>query len=370
MSYDADGIRQHRYNSDAGLTYDYYYSAGHLATMCFYDSVVMGEFQFKYDDNGMPISAEYLVEYPYEGEYGITEYIEYYGTYYFVRNIQGDVIALVDESGNRLVEYTYDAWGNILDTVYYGDAQYYAAYNPFRYRGYVYDIETGLYYLNSRYYDPEIGRFISTDTTDILTATPMGLTDKNLYAYCDNNPVVRVDRGGQFWESVFDVISLGASIVEVCVNPTDIWAWAGLVGDAVDLIPFVTGVGEVTRAVKTTVKVADKATDVLDTANTLYKTADAASDIRKATGSYEIVYKSGKNYIGKGNFNRAMTSAKAHAESVDDILSIRWKSAPSSRDAFIDEYLMQRRFGGVLSGDQELLTYNKIWSPGRRYYGR
>lgn len=154
------------------------------------------------------------------------------------------------------------------------------------------------------------------------------------------------------------------------MNPTDIWAWAGLVGDAVDLIPFVTGVGEVTRAVKTTVKITNKATDVLDTANTLYKTADAASDIRKATGSYEIVYKSGKNYIGKGNFNRAMTSAKAHAEGVDDILSIRWKSAPSSRDAFIDEYLMQKRFGGVLRSNPQLPTHNIIWSPGCKYYGR
>ena len=166
--------------------------------------------------------------------------------------------------------------------------------NPFRYRGYYYDTETGFYYLNSRYYDPVIGRFISLDDIDVLAATPMGLTDKNLFAYCDNNPVTRVDHGGGFWDTVFDVISLGASIVDVCVNPTDPWAWAGLAGDAVDLVPILTGVGEATRAVKATVKVADKATDVVDTAKTVYKTADAASDIRKATGSYEIIYKSGK----------------------------------------------------------------------------
>ncbi|MBQ4560127.1 MAG: RHS repeat-associated core domain-containing protein [Tyzzerella sp.] len=235
---------------------------------------------------------------------------------------------------------------------------------------YISPAETGFYLTGTRYFDPEVGRFISMDTIVVLTATPMGLTDKNLYAYCDNNPIVRVDRSGQFWESAFDVISLGASIVEVCVNPTDIWAWAGLVGDAVDLVPFVTGVGEVTRTVKTTVKVTDKATDVLDTAKTLYKTADSTSDIRKASGSYEILYSSGKNYIGKGSFNRAINSAKAHAESMDDILSIRWKSAPSSYDAFIDEYLMQKRFGGVLRSSPELPTYNIIWSPGRNFYGR
>ena len=178
------------------------------------------------------------------------------------------------------------------------------------------------------------------------------------------------DHGGAFWDTIFDVISLGASIVEVCVNPTDPWAWAGLAGDAVDLIPFVTGVGEATRTVKTTVKVVDKASDVVDTAKTIYKAADTTSDIRKATGSYEILFKSGKNYIGKGGFNRAITSAtKKAAKYNDEVTSIMWKSAPNSRAAFIDEYLMQKRFGGVLSSNRELLTYNKIWSPGRRYFG-
>lgn len=134
-----------------------------------------------------------------------------------------------------------------------------------------------LYYVGSRYYNPEIGRWINADTTDVLTATPVGLTDKNLFAYCDNNPVIKVDNGGQFWDTIFDVISLGDSIVEVCINSTDPWAWAGLAGDVIDLVPFVTGVGEVTRGVKTTVRIVDKATDVVDTAKTIYKTAEIIS---------------------------------------------------------------------------------------------
>lgn len=104
----------------------------------------------------------------------------------------------------------------------------------------------------------------------MLTISPMGLTDKNLFAYCDNNPIVRIDIGGNIWETVLDVFSLGASIVEVCVNPTDPWAWAGLAGDAIDLVPFVTGVGEVTRAVKTVDKVADVIDDVAETADAVY----------------------------------------------------------------------------------------------------
>ena len=102
-----------------------------------------------------------------------------------------------------------------------------------------------------------------------------------MFAYCNNNPVVRHDFGGCFWETVFDVISLGASIVEVAINPGDPWAWAGLVGDTLDLIPFVTGVGEVTRAVKTTVKVVDKADDVIDAAKTIDNVGDAAKQLRR-----------------------------------------------------------------------------------------
>ena len=199
------------------------------------------------------------------------------------------IIAIADTSGNIVVEYTYDAWGAPLSITGPAAATV-GVINPIRYRGYYYDTETGLYYVSSRYYDPETCRFINADTTDLITATPMALTDKNLFAYCDNNPVVRKDSGGAFWETAFDVISLCASIVEVCVNPADPWAWADLVGDAVDLIPFVTGVGEVTRAVKTIDKVTDtvqiaKAVDFTDDAADIVRTLDRSSGFTKSTAS-------------------------------------------------------------------------------------
>jgi RHS repeat-associated protein len=71
-----------------------------------------------------------------------------------------------------------------------------------KYRGYYYDSETGFYYVSSRYYDPEIGRFISADNIDLVLASQTVLTDKNLYAYCDNNPVIRMDEDGYFWIEV------------------------------------------------------------------------------------------------------------------------------------------------------------------------
>ena len=113
--------------------------------------------------------------------------------YYYIYNLQGDVIALADAStGKLVVTYTYDAWGKLMelkDTT----ANSVGTQNPFRYRGYYYDAETGLYYLQSRYYNPEVGRFINADcqlNTDIL--------GHNMFAYCDNNPVMRSDPAGNW----------------------------------------------------------------------------------------------------------------------------------------------------------------------------
>ncbi|QAT48630.1 RHS repeat-associated core domain-containing protein [Caproiciproducens sp. NJN-50] len=94
-----------------------------------------------------------------------------------------------------LVEYEYDAWGKLLSVT--GDeADTIGVQNPFRYRGYYYDSETGLYYLNSRYYDPETGRFINADDVSVLGATQGDVLGANLFAYCGNNPVVNSDPNG------------------------------------------------------------------------------------------------------------------------------------------------------------------------------
>ena len=114
-------------------------------------------------------------------------------TYYYATNIQGDVVAILDSTGAAVVTYTYDAWGNILTTT--GTmASTLGIHNPLRYRGYVYDPETGLYYLQSRYYDPSIGRFINADT---FASTGQGILGNNMFAYCRNNPAIRVDRDGR-----------------------------------------------------------------------------------------------------------------------------------------------------------------------------
>ncbi|MDR1002901.1 MAG: RHS repeat-associated core domain-containing protein [Oscillospiraceae bacterium] len=111
--------------------------------------------------------------------------------YYYVFNLQGDVMALVDGNGAKVVSYLYDSWGGLVSTT--GSlAESVGVKNPCRYRGYRYDAETGLYYLQSRYYDAAMGRFVNADG-QINPDT----TGANLFVYCENNPVNRYDNDGK-----------------------------------------------------------------------------------------------------------------------------------------------------------------------------
>ena len=113
--------------------------------------------------------------------------------------MQGDVVRILNGGGAEVAIYTYDAWGKNLQITdgsgndVSADTSHIANINPFRYRGYYYDVEIGWYYLNARYYDPNVGRFLSPDT--ILGANG-GLQGYNLFAYCNNNPVMFVDLDG------------------------------------------------------------------------------------------------------------------------------------------------------------------------------
>ena len=107
--------------------------------------------------------------------------------YYFQKNLQGDVIAITNSYGNVVARYTYDAWG--VCTVVSDETGIIARANPYRYRGYYYDSEIGLYYLQSRYYDPTVGRFVNADTI-IMQNSIVGC---NLFTYCQNNVLNNYD---------------------------------------------------------------------------------------------------------------------------------------------------------------------------------
>ena len=153
--------------------------------------------KFVYDSNNSPI------------------YMEYNGViYYYEKNLQGDIVAILDANGNTVVEYVYNIWGELVsitgtlaDTI--------GAINPLRYRGYYYDTETNLYYLQSRYYSPDLMRFISQADPELSNAQgqPLG---SNLYAYCLNNPVMNVDPTGKLpiWAKIsIGIIGITAAVV-------------------------------------------------------------------------------------------------------------------------------------------------------------
>ena len=187
FTYDANGMRTKRTNGTT--TYNYFYNGSQLAHMTVGDKVL----HFYYDANGYPLSVVYNDT-----------------TYYYATNLQGDVVAIINTSGKQMVGYTYDAWGRVLSTT--GSlASTLGTYNPLRYRGYVYDQETQLYYLQSRYYNPAMGRFINADDTAYLGAdgSPQSY---NLFVYCGNNPVMHSDPTGRF------VITLSAIITAALIG--------------------------------------------------------------------------------------------------------------------------------------------------------
>lgn len=223
--------------------------------------------------------------------------------YYYVTNIQGDVVAIVSVNGIPVVEYTYDAWGNIL-SVDGSRADNLGRLNPLRYRGYVYDVETGLYYLQSRYYNPEMGRFINADA---FPTTGQGIIGNNMFSYCGNNPVNRIDTGGYFWDTVFDVVSLCFSVADVIANPDDPIAWIGLAADVASLvIPFATGGGAI-------VDIATKSDDVIETVSVINKSDDFV-DTAKVIDDVQDVTKVHGNSLSttKETFGYALRNNNTH----------------------------------------------------------
>ena len=144
--------------------------------------------------------------------------VVYNGTAYaYLKNLQGDIVAILNGSGNAVVSYVYDAWGRPVSKT--GSmASTLGTLNPFRYRSYVYDEETGLYYLRNRYFNTTICRFINEDA---YSSTAQGMFSSNMYAYCENKPISRADVDGKFFFTV-----LGAAVGAV-TGAVDAWLTGG-----------------------------------------------------------------------------------------------------------------------------------------------
>ena len=340
FAYDSDGKRVKKTSGNTETKYYYNGStlSGLVRTTTGNTGTTKTTVQFVYDAEGKPFLLRLN---------GKTDY-------FYLYNGLGDVTGLVDSSNQVVVRYQYNSWGKVTSTQDTSGVSL-ATLNPFCYCKYVYDPETGLYCLGSRYYDPEVGRFVNADDPGVIFAKPQELYHKNLYVYCDNNPVVRRDLQGYFWETLFDIVSLGASVVEVCVNPGDPWNWAGLIGDAIDLIPFVTGAGEATRAVKTANKVADKTTAVIKIQKAVDFTPESAKIVKsldRSKGYTRSSLRAG-TYINNGY--KATTAFIEEEKEVRLLSKLRPDYVDKTRKIIYELKPMNKR--NVKKGIKQLMRY-------------
>ena len=195
FSYNDAGLRTEK--TVNGATRRYIWNSSQLMA----DVGASDAFYFHYSSGGE------LIGYTYKTADAETECI-------LVKNQQGDVERVISADGTVLASYTYDAWGSVLTAE--GTL---AQQNPIRYRGYYFDTETSLYYLQSRYYDSAVGRFINADGYTSTDAN--GLLSANMFAYCENNPISRFDPEGTDWRdaATFGLVVAGVGLLILATLP-------------------------------------------------------------------------------------------------------------------------------------------------------
>ena len=219
-TYGEGGIRTAKTvtNADGSVTNVTYHTAG---------GSPLGESRITTLNGAVVSTVE--IQYVYDASgtaYGISAFVtDALGTttqynYYYMHNLQGDVIGLWHQYLGPVCYYAYDAWGKLLSVTDASgnaitDQSHIAHINPIRYRGYYYDTESGLYYLQSRYYDPEVGRFINADG---YVSTGQGILSYNMFAYCGNEPVNRTDSTGCFWEYLGSLFKEAAPVYAGCAT--------------------------------------------------------------------------------------------------------------------------------------------------------
>ena len=181
FTYNNEGIRTSK--TVNGVTHTYYLNGSQITAEQWEDKLLV----YLYDASGAPIGMMYRTT-----SYDIDEW----DTFFFEKNLQGDIVTVYNSDGVACITYKYDAWGNFKES-YIGNSPNAAWRNPFRYRGYYYDTDLGMYYLQSRYYDSNICRFINADSA--LYHSMLGY---NLFAYCENNPVNYYDPTGEYADAL------------------------------------------------------------------------------------------------------------------------------------------------------------------------
>ena len=310
-TYDANGIRTEK--SAGGVTYEYITQSGKLVREKATKGSKVYVMDFFYDNNGLPFAVNF------SSDGGAS-----FKTYYYVLNLQGDVVKLVNSSGTTAAQYTYDAWGTVTsilnangnEIVNNTSGSAIAFWNPLTYRGYIRDIETGFYYLQSRYYDPVLHRFINADLPEYTTLSSVSTASANLFAYCVNNPVNLHDENGEWpsWaKKLVAVVAVAAAVVTATVVTVATFG-AGLVAGVAMISATATLAARTTEVVALQVKKGKQ---------------EGKSTSQIVKDSFESVYDNGKRIVGftpatKGasiTFNHLLS--KSVSKIFDETVTIR-----------------------------------------------
>lgn len=310
-TYDANGIRTEK--SAGGVTYEYITQSGKLVREKATKGSKVYVMDFFYDNNGLPFAVNF------SSDGGAS-----FKTYYYVLNLQGDVVKLVNSSGTTAAQYTYDAWGTVTsilnangnEIVNNTSGSAIAFWNPLTYRGYIRDIETGFYYLQSRYYDPVLHRFINADLPEYTTLSSVSTASANLFAYCVNNPVNLHDENGEWpsWaKKLVAVVAVAAAVVTATVVTVATFG-AGSVAGVAMISATATLAARTTEVVALQVKKGKQ---------------EGKSTSQIVKDSFESVYDNGKRIVGftpatKGasiTFNHLLS--KSVSKIFDETVTIR-----------------------------------------------
>lgn len=207
FTYNHNGIRTSK--TVNGIVHSYTLSGSQVLTEEWGNHLVV----YLYDNNGAPIGMQYRNSTYAQNKFDV---------YWFDKNVQGDIVAVFNETGTKLISYCYDAWGNFTTTYHNNGENTGAIYNPFHYRGYYFDNILGFYYLNSRYYDSNTGRFINADTV----LDPQSIIGNNIFAYCLNNPINMIDSSGM---AALALAGGGAVAAGWAIGGSNIWNPVGWV---------------------------------------------------------------------------------------------------------------------------------------------
>lgn len=365
--YNFDGARTEKYVSDFATnqytTYNYEYNGTTLVRQSWGNNTIW----FLYDESGNSV--------------GFT----LNGTeYYYIKNLQGDITAIADSTGTILAKYTYDVWGKILSITdangndVSANASHIANINPLRYRGYYYDSETGLYYLLSRYYDPETCRFVNADGL-IDQSSALGY---NLFAYCHNNPVNKSDTSGDI---PFFAITAAAGAVFGAVaggiiaakNGGNVWAGIGIGAAAGALIG--TGFGMAAGAAlagsitATTANVAFGASALATTVGTGGLGAGAtyiANNLSQAANNLAPAAQTAASKMQevatKGKAGEALSGLAKNTSHIPSLTGTASYRIPDGLDAGMRILSEVKNYSGTLSYTNQLKDF-VMWSQANGY---